>query len=132
MHLLPIAQIDYLLTYAQAALPREASGLLLCRAFKRCTILSIAGTSSAENTLRSFRIRDAAIEKIAQSLKGSDSKICGTVHSHVLGKAYPSSRDCAATKKNGDLWLIYSMRFCDLNLFRWNGKTFEKERIVIA
>src|SRR6202051_3066050 len=121
MHILPTAQIEHLLTHVRAAFPREASGLLLRRDFKRFTILSVAGTSSTDNTPLSFRIRDGAIEKIAESLRGSDTRICGCFHSHVLGKAYPSSHDCAATKESGDLWLIYSVRFRDLHLYRWDG-----------
>lgn len=132
MYLIPTAQIKYLLAHVQVALPREASGLLLRRDFKRFTILSVTGTSSTENTLFSFRIRDAAIEKIAESLKGSDTRICGCFHSHVVGAARPSSRDCAATKKSGDLWLIYSARFRDLNLYQWDGMTFQKERFLLV
>lgn len=132
MYLLPIDQIDQLLTCVQAAFPREASGLLLRREFRRFTVLSVAGTSSEENTLFSFRIRDAAIDKIAESLRGSGTRIGGCFHSHVVGAARPSSRDCAATKEPGDLWLIYSVRFRNLNLFGWDGMTFQKERFLMA
>ena len=132
MYLLPTAQIEHLLLHAQAALPREAAGLLLRRDFKRFAILSVVGTSSMENTLISFRIRDAAIKKIAESLQGSGTTICGCFHSHVVGAARPSSHDSAATKEAGDLWLIYSVRFRDLNLYRWDGTTFQKERFLIA
>ena len=132
MYLLPIDQIEQLLTHVKAAFPREASGLLLRRELRRFSVLSIAGTSSEENTLISFRIRDAAIDKIVASLRGSDKKICGCFHSHVVGPARPSSRDCDASKEPGDLWLIYSLRFRDLNLFGWDGLAFQKERFRIV
>lgn len=132
MYLFPIDQVGELLACTKAALPREGAGLLLRREFKRFTVLSVAATSNEENTLLSFRIRDVAISKIAESLIDSGTKICGCFHSHVLGAARPSKRDCAATKKRGDLWLIYSVRFCNLNLFSWDGATFQKERYRIA
>jgi proteasome lid subunit RPN8/RPN11 len=132
MYLFPIDQIGELLTCAKAALPREAAGLLLRREFKRFIVLSVAATSSEENTPLSFRIRDVAIDKIAESLINSGTKICGCFHSHVVGAARPSKHDCAATKKPGDLWLIYSVRFRNLNLFSWDGMTFQKERFRIA
>lgn len=132
MYILSIHEIEKLLTSAQTAFPREASGLLLRREFKRFTVLSLAVTSSEENTPLSFRIRDAAIDEIAESLRGSGTTICGCFHSHVVGPARPSNRDCAATKEPGDLWLIYSVRFRNLNLFGWNGMTFQKDRFLIA
>ncbi|HTB01896.1 MAG TPA: Mov34/MPN/PAD-1 family protein [Bradyrhizobium sp.] len=130
MYLLPTAEIEYLVIHAGAALPREASGLLLRRDFRRFTLLSVAGTSSRENTPLSFRIRDAAIKGIAESLQGTDARICGCFHSHVVGAARPSSIDCAATKGLGDLWLIYSVRFRDLKLYRWDGAAFQTERFL--
>jgi proteasome lid subunit RPN8/RPN11 len=132
MFLVPIDQIEQLLTRVHAALPREASGLLLRREVKRFTVLSFAGTSTTENTPFSFRIRDAAIDKIEKSLSGSSTSICGCFHSHVLGAARPSKLDCTATKKPGDLWFIYSVRFRHLHLFAWNGITFQKERFLIT
>ena len=131
MYVLPLDQVEQLLTHVQAAFPWEASGLLLRREFKRSTILSIAATPSDENTLLSFRIRDAAISRIAASVKGSGTRVCGCFHSHVLGAARPSVRDSASPKTPGDLWLIYSARFRDLKLFRWDGTTFQKERFQI-
>lgn len=132
MHILSIHEIEKLLTSVQTAFPQEASGLLLRREFKRFTVLSLTVTSSEENTPLSFRIRDAAIDEIAESLRGSDTTICGCFHSHVVGPARPSSSDCAGTKKPGELWLIYSVRFRNLNLFGWDGMTFQKERFLIA
>ncbi len=130
MYLLPINQVERLLTHVRTTFPREASGLLIRRELKRFTILSVEGTSSEENTLLSFRIRDEAIDKIAESLKDSGARVCGCFHSHVVGAARPSRYDRATTKEPGDLWLIYSMRFRDLNLYRWDGLMFQKERFL--
>ena len=132
MYILPIDELEKVLTSAQTAFPRETSGLLLRQKFGRFTLLSLTVTSSAENTVLSFRIRDAAINEIAESLKGASTTIGGCFHSHIIGPARPSSRDCAATKEPGDLWLIYSVGFRDLNLFRWSGMTFQKARLLIV
>jgi proteasome lid subunit RPN8/RPN11 len=132
MYLFPINQIEQILTFAQAAFPRESAGLLLQEEFKRFTVLSVAATPIKENTLLSFRIREAAIDKIAESLRGSGMIICGCFHSHVIGAASPSRHDNAATKKPGDLWLIYSVRFRNLNLFEWNGSIFHRERFRVV
>ncbi|MBI4539227.1 MAG: Mov34/MPN/PAD-1 family protein [Gemmatimonadetes bacterium] len=131
MYLLPIDQIEQFLTHVQAAFPREASGLLLRREWKRFTVLSFVATSSEENTRLSFRIRDAAINTIAESLRASGTRICGCAHSHNFGKAFPSSHDCAATKGPCTLWMIYSVPRRDLKLFVWDGTTFHKERFRI-
>ena len=132
MYIFPIDQIEQLLTYAWAAFPREASGLLLRREFKRFTVLYVVATSNKENTLISFRIRDTTIDKIAESLRGSETRIGGCFHSHVLGAARPSTLDRVATKEPGDLWLIFSVRFRNLVLFEWDGMTFQRERFRIA
>lgn len=131
-YVFPIDQIGKLVTFVRAALPREAAGLLLRREFKSFTILSFAPTSIEENTLLSFRISDAAIDRMAESLMNRDTRICGCFHSHILGAARPSPKDSAAIKKSGDLWLICSVRFRNLRLFSWDGATFQKERFKIV
>ena len=131
MYLIPTDEVEKILMHVEAAFPREASGLLLRREFKQFTLLSVVGTPIEENTPLSFRIRGAGIKKIAESLRGSGTRTCGCFHSHVVGGACPSRRDCAARKEPGDLWLIYSVRFRNLNLFRWDGKRFKRERFLI-
>lgn len=131
MYLLPIDQLEQFLKHIRAALPREASGLLLGKEWQRFTVLSFVGTSSKENTPFSFRIRDAAIDRIGESLRGSGVRICGCAHSHNFGKAFPSRRDCVAKKGHCTLWMIYSVPQRDLNLFVWDGMTFNKERFRI-
>jgi len=132
VYIFPINQLEQLLACVHEAFPLEASGLLLQREHKRFTVLSVVGTSSEGNTPLSFRIRSAAIDKIAESLRDSDTKICGCFHSHVLGAARPSKRDTAATKEAGDLWFIYSVRFQALKLYGWNGRAFQKEHFRIV
>ena len=132
MFLVPIDQIEQLLAHAHAALPREASGMLAQRVADRFAVLSVVGASSDENSLRSFRIRDSFIETVEKSLRGSGTTICGCFHSHVLGSAYPSKLDSAGPKKQGELWLIYSVRFRQLHLFEWNGVAFRRRRFLIA
>jgi proteasome lid subunit RPN8/RPN11 len=132
MYLFPISQLERFLKHIRAALPREASGLLLGREWGRFTVLSFAGTSSEENTPSSFRIRDAAIERVAESLQGSGMRICGCAHSHNFGRAFPSRYDCAAEKGDCILWMIYSVPRRDLNLFVWDGASFNKERFRIV
>lgn len=131
MYVFPVDEIEKVLASAKTAFPSEASGLLLRQQFGRFTLLSVTETSNQENTLLSFRIRDEVIEKIAKSLKGSRRAICGVSHSHVLGRAWPSSIDCAATKERGDLWLIYSVAYRHLRLFKWDGMTFQRTRFHI-
>lgn len=132
MYLLQIDEVERILAQAKTAFPLEASGLLLRQAFRRFTILSVIETSIEENTLSSFRIRDAEISKIAKSVENSEKKICGCFHSHVLGPARPSRRDSLPDKERGDLWLIYSLSFRDLNLFRWDGSKFQRDRFQIV
>ena len=131
VYILPSDEIEKLLASAQTAFPREASGLLLRQEFGRFTLLSLTATSDDENTLLSFRIRDDVIGKIAKCLKGTGATICGCFHTHVVGPARPSRVDCATAKKRGDLWLIYSLAFCNLSLFSWDGMTFHKTRLQI-
>lgn len=131
-YVFPIDQIGKLRTFVKVAFPREAAGLLLRREFKTFTFLSFAPTPNEDNTLLSFRIRDAAIDRIAESLINSDTRICGCFHSHILGAARPSKKDRAAKKMPGDLWLIYSVRFRNLRLFSWDGAAFQKERFRIV
>jgi len=131
VYVFPVDEIEKVLASAQTAFPKEASGLLLRQEFGRFMLLSVTETSNEENTPLSFRIRDEVIEKIAKCLKGSGKAICGVSHSHVLGRAWPSSVDCAATKERGDLWLIYSVAYCNLRLFKWDGMTFERTRFQI-
>jgi proteasome lid subunit RPN8/RPN11 len=131
MYLLPVDQLEMFLAHVQAALPREAAGLLLGSEWKRSTVLSFVATSSEENTPLSFRIRDAEIDRISQSLRGSGKSIRGCAHSHTLGRASPSRRDRAAEKGPCTLWMIYSVPRRDLNLFSWDGGEFCKERFRI-
>ena len=131
-YVFPIDQIGRLLTLVEEALPREAAGLLLRRESKGITVLSFAPTPNTENSPLSFRIGDAAIDRIGQSLIGRETRICGCFHSHILGAARPSAKDRAANKKSGDLWLIYSVRFGNLRLFLWDGVVFQRERFRIV
>lgn len=132
MYILPVDQVERLLACVDDAFPCEAAGLLLGREVGRYTVLTITDMGSSENTLLSFRIRDAAIAQVAASLEGSETKIRGCFHSHVLGDARPSRTDCEGAKDFGDLWLIYSLRLRRLNLFRWRGRAFTKEPFRVS
>ena len=132
MYILPVDQLERLLACVDDAFPCEAAGLLLGRQVGRHTVLTINYMSSTDNTPLSFRIRDADIVQVASSLKGSETNICGCFHSHVLGDARPSRADREGAKEFGNLWLIYSMRFRRLKLFRWQGTAFTGEHFRIA
>jgi proteasome lid subunit RPN8/RPN11 len=121
-----------LLIGVREAFPKEASGILVQQAYKRVSVLSLVATSSEINTPTSFRIEDDAIESVQRSLAHTRARVCGYFHSHIGGPARPSSRDVAGAKDQGELWLIYSVRFRDLRLFRWNGAAFERERFRLA
>jgi proteasome lid subunit RPN8/RPN11 len=120
-----------LLRNSRSAYPKEASGVLIGAERGHATRLSVIETPSEENTHLSFIIRDQALRRIAQSL-GKSSRICGCFHSHVLGPARPSKRDCASHKASGDLWLIHSLRFQDLKLFIWDGAKFNRTRFRVV
>jgi proteasome lid subunit RPN8/RPN11 len=128
MYLLKIAQLQKLVNHIELTKPSEASGLILAKNFEEHILLSFIETSSEENTMISFRIRDKEIKEIAHSIEGSGLRICGCFHSHILGPARPSYFDGIAPKTVGDLWLIYSVRFLDFNIFSWDGNAFHKER----
>ena len=132
MYILPVDQVERLLACVDEAFPCEAAGLLLGRHVGRYTVLTVASVSSSENTPLSFRIRNADIAQVASSLKGSTTKICGCFHSHVLGDARPSRTDREGAEEFGSLWLIYSVRFRRLKLFRWHGTAFFGERFRVV
>jgi proteasome lid subunit RPN8/RPN11 len=121
-----------MLEQVRAALPREASGLLVGESCARATALSVYGTRSDENTPVSFRIRDEAIRNIEESLCGTGVRVRGCFHSHVLGAARPSRYDRDGARAAGELWLIYSVRRRELRLYEWDGKTFQKRRFRIS
>jgi proteasome lid subunit RPN8/RPN11 len=123
--------LNELLANVRGAYPKEACGALIGTARGRATRLSVVPTSSEENTPISFIIRDRALRSVAESL-GPSSTICGCFHSHVLGFARPSKRDCAADKSTGDIWLIYSIRFQDVRLFTWDGARFNRTRFRVV
>jgi proteasome lid subunit RPN8/RPN11 len=128
---LTLRGLDHTLRVARLAYPREACGVLIGAARGHVTRLSVMATTAEENTSLSFVIRDRAIQTIAQSLDKS-SAVRGCFHSHVLGPARPSKRDCTAHKSRGDLWLIYSLRFLDLRLFTWDGARFSRTRFRVV
>ncbi|MEK6262564.1 MAG: Mov34/MPN/PAD-1 family protein [Planctomycetota bacterium] len=129
--MLPVDQLREFMLHIKAASPREASGLLLAREYRRFTVLFFVGTSHEENTPSSFRIRDVVIGRAVASLQGSDVKVCGCGHSHNRGKAIPSNDDYAAIKGPCTLWMIYSVPHRDLKMFSWDGAVFHKERFQI-
>jgi proteasome lid subunit RPN8/RPN11 len=131
MYLFPVGQLQLFLAHVSAALPREGSGLLLGRKWRRHTLLSFVPTSSEENTPVSFRIRSDTLSRVAQSLAGSGTGVCGCAHSHLFAGAYPSERDSAAVKGPCTLWMIYSLRRRDLRLFVWNEEAFSRTRLRI-
>jgi proteasome lid subunit RPN8/RPN11 len=132
MHLLPLAEALRLLRHAQDAYPREAAGVLLGREWKGATWLSFVGTPHDGNTPASFRIRDAAIARIAAEHRGTGAAVCGCAHTHNVGPARPSPRDHASRKGPCRLWLIYSVPHRDLNLFSWDGTGFRREPLRLV
>lgn len=132
LFLLPLAEIRNFLRHVFAALPNEASGLLLGHESGRHTVLSFAGQSCSDNKPHSFRIGEAVIRQVAASLRGSKVRICGCAHSHTRGRAFPSPRDCESAKGDCLLWMIYSVPRRDLNLFEWDGKAFGRVRFRIT
>ena len=130
--IIPLSQIQRLLKQVRIAFPREVSGIILGQEFGPYTILSFIGTSIEENTPFTFCIRDVEINSISDSIRCSEKRIRGCFHSHVFGSARPSIYDCAAEKEVGDLWLIFSVKFSDIKVFRWDGITFQKQRFRIT
>lgn len=124
--------IGELVQLAKGAYPREASGLLFKRRVRGYTLLSFVGTSCEDNTPLSFRITDAAIDGVVQSLGASNAELCGVGHSHTIGPSRLSLQDQSAAKARGDLWLIYSLRFKTLALFEWSGGAFRRRRFRIT
>lgn len=131
MYLFRLSEIGQLAARAEAVFPREASGLLVRRAVRGDHLLSVCVTSDAENTIDSFRIRDAEIDRLTRELRGTNGRVGGCFHSHSLGRARPSRVDRAQPKKMGELWLIYSVPERDLQLFEWNGTAFRPRRYRI-
>lgn len=132
MYLIALDQVDRIVGYASAVVPREACGLLVRTEARRGSLLSIIPTSIEDNTPISFRIRVRTIEEIKESLKGSKSKVCGCFHSHVVGRARPSKGDRAGVKEPGELWLIYAVQLRTLRLYAWNGNIFQRKCYKIA
>ncbi len=129
--IIPLSQIQLLLKIAQSSYPRETSGLMLGYDFRQYTLLNFVATSNSENTPFTFRIKDAEIAEVADSAKETNRRICGCFHSHILGVAKPSAYDIACPKNEGDLWLIYAVKYSDIRIFRWDGESFQKQRFTI-
>lgn len=127
-----VDQFHLLLKHVFDSFPKEASGLILKQEFRTNMILSVVCTSNKENNPFMFRIKESTIESVSNSIEKSGKKICGCFHSHIIGRAKPSIYDHLAKKKPGDLWLIYSIKFSELKLFKWNGNTFDKVRFRIS
>lgn len=131
-YIISAGSIRDIMTSSHSALPKEASGLLLGEGSAGSVILTVRNTTYDENTLVSFRISDKTIRSTEQSIAWTKLKIYGCFHSHVLGIARPSKRDCASPKRTGDLWMIYSVRYRQLKLFEWDGSAFQKRRFRVA
>ena len=132
MYLISTWQVEQFLTHVRAAFPREASGVLLGRDWKRYTLLTFVATSLEENTRRSFRIREEQICRIAAAVAGTGAQICGCAHSHGFGRAWPSPCDAAAVKGPCTLWMIFSVPHQDLRLFAWENNAFTRQRLRIV
>lgn len=129
--MIPLSGLSQLLKIVQAAFPREASGMILNHEITDSKILYFEQCSFNENTPFTFCIRNFEIERVTNSIIGTNKKIVGCFHSHVFGKAIPSSFDIAASKLPGDLWAIYSVKYSDLRMYKWNGFKFENQPFQI-
>lgn len=132
MFFIPAAEFDSLRRAVLAALPREACGVLLREECDGGTLLSLRMTSHHENTPVTFVIRERTLRAVGASLAGTRRTICGCVHSHVIGRAWPSYRDSEGTRAAGELWLIYSFAMRNLRLFEWNGAAFQRRSFRIS
>jgi len=126
MFIIKIYQLKQIVRFINNSFPKEAAGIIIADKFSTNFILTFVETSTKENTWFTFRIRDGEIKKIENSISETNKRICGCFHSHTIGQASPSRLDCEAKKKIGDLWLIYSVKFLEFNLYKWNGKSFQK------
>jgi proteasome lid subunit RPN8/RPN11 len=131
MYILFDTELRRLRAAAMSALPCEASGVLIRKESRRETILSLVVTASDRNTPRSFMIGRETIRNIQRTLIGSSSSVCGCFHTHILGTPWHSRRDRTEPKPTGDLWLIYSVRFREFELFEWDGNEFQRMRLRI-
>jgi proteasome lid subunit RPN8/RPN11 len=131
-YILPPSELEKIIEHVFSAIPKEACGLLLARDSARNSILSFIGLPSSGNSEYSFRIKDISICQIANSLRGSKTRICGCVHSHIRGRAKPSLVDCESSKGQCLIWMIYSVRYQELNLFEWCETGFRKIHLRIG
>jgi len=131
MYIFPYDQLKEFLSHVDRVFPKEASGLLLGNEFKQFTILSFVADSCSENTACSFRIKAETMQKVARSLRGSTTKLLGCAHSHPKGAAFPSPMDREGATDACFLWMIYSVRRRELNLFEWDKRKFNKVRFRI-
>lgn len=129
MYFLPFEHFEGFIAHVRSAVPREGSGLLLEQQFKRHSLLLFVPCSHEDNTVISFRISDAAISRVVDSVRGTQWRVTGCAHSHNRGRAFPSPNDCATPKGTLLLWLIYSVRWRDLRLFSWEHGTYNQENL---
>lgn len=132
MFTLAISDVELLLRSVTAAFPREACGALLRQDTEFGTVLSLRITTHEDNTPASFVIRSATLRNIETSLRGTDKRIGGCWHSHVIGRAWPSRRDSAGATSAGELWLIYSLTGQNLRLFEWDGAAFQRRALRVV
>lgn len=124
LYLILKSEIGLMLRSVQAALPAEASGILLREPHRDETLLSIIPTRFDRNSLISFRISAEDIARGQRAAAIYAAEVCGCFHSHVISRARPSTYDSMASKRPHDLWLIYSVVYRNLRLFEWDGAKF--------
>jgi len=107
MIVLPQALVAAMERLAQAALPREACGLLIGRSAD--TSLAVSGLAPSRNLASdrdAFEIDTALRLALQRRLRPLGERIVGVWHSHPSGLARPSPRDAAGAWEEGLAWLI--------------------------
>jgi len=115
-------QYIFIKNYSLLCLPMEACGLLGERKDKngncKLKIFPTPNISKYKNQFKISKNDFLGVTKIAE-LEGYS--IVGCFHSHPDNIALPSSRDISLSKKNPfKLWLIFSVKYNQANLFYMN------------
>ncbi len=131
MVVLPAAVAAVLPRLADAALPREACGLLVGRVEPGC--VHVNGFAPSRNLAAApdgFEIDTSLHLALQRRLRAQGERVVGVWHSHPAGDVRPSARDADGAWEDGLVWLITAKGVTGAWLAR--GRAFAPAHLVVA
>ncbi|MGS0527662.1 Mov34/MPN/PAD-1 family protein [Zobellia nedashkovskayae] len=82
------------------------------------------------NPLRNFRISNGSVAKAKIELNKRGFAFIGVIHSHPKTMAKPTTSDKNYNMGNS-LWIIYSVCYKELKIYKWNGRIFIEQKLLV-